>query len=59
MSRRNIYCILFVIVTAIVQSRTPLVQSKPPPAFQTVYNNEKLCLFFPLERTKQTGRGNT
>lgn len=55
MSRRNIYCILFVIVTAIVQSRTPLLQSKPPPAFQTVYNDEELCLFFPLKRTKETG----
>lgn len=51
MSRR----ILFVIVTAIVQSRTPLLQSKPPPAFQTVYNDEELCLFFPLKRTKETG----
>ena len=54
MSRRKIYCILFVIVTAIVQPRTPLWQSKPSPAFQTVYNNEEICLFFPLKRTKET-----
>ena len=30
MSRRNIYCIIFAIVTVIVQSCTPLLQSKPP-----------------------------
>ena len=51
---KYIYCIFFVIVTAIVQPRTPLLQLKPPGAFQTVHNNEELCLFFPLKKPKET-----
>ena len=36
------------------QPHSPLLQSKPPPAFQTVNSNEGLCDIFPQTRKKET-----
>ena len=35
---RGIYSIILLLLSAIVSARTPLLQSKPRPAFQTVGN---------------------
>ena len=55
MSRGNVYCI-YVIVTGIVSAPPSPVTIKLnlPPTFQTVSNDEGLCSFFPLKRTKET-----
>ena len=54
-SRGNVYCI-YVTVTAFVSAPHPPVTIKLnlPPTFQTVSNDEGLCSFFPLKRTKET-----
>ena len=53
MSRGNIYTASFLLLLLLFQPRTPLLQSKLPPTFQTVSNNEGLCSFFHLKRTKE------
>ena len=48
------YIASLLLLLLLFQPRTPLLQSKLPPPFQTVSNNEGLCSFFPLKRTKET-----
>ena len=48
------YIASLLLLLLLFQPRTPLLQSKLPPTFQTVSNNEGLCSFFPLKRTKAT-----
>ena len=57
MTRRKwageIYIASFLLLLLLFQPRTSLLQSKLPPPFQTVSNNEGLCSFFSLKRTKE------
>lgn len=42
---RGIFCTVLLLLSAIVQPRTPLLQSKQPRPFQTANENHGLCNF--------------